>query len=63
LTPGGIDDATTKGRMIPTLATDQYAASIARWFGVNDLLMPTVFPNLANFGTLGPTGTAYLPLI
>ncbi|MDQ6996072.1 MAG: hypothetical protein Q9M82_01250 [Mariprofundus sp.] len=27
---------------------------------VNDLLMPTIFPNLANFGTLGPAGTAYL---
>ncbi len=63
LTPGGPDDATTNGRMIPTVATDQYAASIARWFGVNDQLMPTVFPNLANFGSLGPAGTAYLPLI
>ncbi|MDQ7058181.1 MAG: DUF1501 domain-containing protein [Ghiorsea sp.] len=63
LTPGGIDDASTKGRMIPTIATDQYAASIARWFGVDDALMPNVFPNLANFGTLGATGTAYLPII
>jgi len=64
LTPGGPNDVSNKGRIIPTIATDQYAATIARWFGVSDLLMPTIFPNLANFGLVAPgVGSAYLPLV
>jgi uncharacterized protein (DUF1501 family) len=39
------------GRIIPTTATDQYAATIARWFGVADSDLNTVFPNLQNFST------------
>ena len=37
------------GRLIPGLAVDQYAATLARWFGVSDTLLPQVAPNVANF--------------
>jgi uncharacterized protein (DUF1501 family) len=49
LVPGGPDDAGTNGRWIPTTALDQYAATLASWFGVSDTNLPTIFPNLANF--------------
>jgi uncharacterized protein (DUF1501 family) len=37
------------GRMIPTTSADQYAATLARWFGVDDIDLPTVAPNINNF--------------
>jgi uncharacterized protein (DUF1501 family) len=45
---GGPDDA-SDGRIIPTLAIDQYAATLARWFGVPDAQLGVVAPNLGNF--------------
>ncbi|HRN62535.1 MAG TPA: DUF1501 domain-containing protein [Luteimonas sp.] len=42
-------DAAEGGRMIPTTAVDQYAATLARWFGVADGDLDLVFPNLRNF--------------
>ena len=57
----GADDYSNRGRIIPTTAQDQLNASLCRWFGVDDTLMPTLFPNLANFGaTPGDLSTAYL---
>ena len=47
---GGPDDMGA-GRAVPTTSTDQYAATLARWFGVADADLPTVFPNLVNFAT------------
>lgn len=44
----GVDDSGA-GRMIPTTATDQYAATLARWFGVPDAELGLVFPNLPAF--------------
>jgi uncharacterized protein (DUF1501 family) len=38
------------GRMIPTTSADQYAATLARWFGVDDADLTSVAPNLDNFG-------------
>jgi uncharacterized protein (DUF1501 family) len=38
-----------QGRMIPTTGVDQYAATLARWFGVSDTDLLTVLPNLKNF--------------
>jgi uncharacterized protein (DUF1501 family) len=51
---GGPDDTTNngsngRGRWIPTTASDQYGAALAKWFGVADLNMATVFPNIGNF--------------
>jgi uncharacterized protein (DUF1501 family) len=46
---GGPDDADQNGRFIPTTALDQYAATMATWFGVSAANLPSIFPNLVNF--------------
>lgn len=46
---GGPDDAATEGRWIPTTSVDEYAATLARWFGVDAATLPSVFPNLGRF--------------
>jgi uncharacterized protein (DUF1501 family) len=46
---GGPDDADQNGRWIPTTALDQYAATLATWFGVSAANLSSIFPNLANF--------------
>lgn len=42
---------TGRGRWLPTTSVDQYGATIARWFGIPENELPTVFPNIGNFGT------------
>lgn len=37
------------GRFIPSVSSDQYAATLARWFGVAEEQMPTVAPSIGNF--------------
>jgi uncharacterized protein (DUF1501 family) len=37
------------GRWIPTTAIDQYFATLATWFGVDNSNLATVFPNLSRF--------------
>jgi len=44
-------DDTGYGRWIPSTSVDQYSATLARWFGVPDSELPTLFPNIGNFGT------------
>jgi uncharacterized protein (DUF1501 family) len=39
------------GRLIPTTAVDQYAGTLASWFGLSDSQVREVFPNFANFGS------------
>jgi uncharacterized protein (DUF1501 family) len=46
---GGPDDAGAQGRWIPTIAVDQYAATLSSWFGVSAGALSTVLPNLAAF--------------
>lgn len=45
----GSDDDVGGGRFIPTTSADQYAATLARWFGIDDIDLPTVAPNIGNF--------------
>jgi uncharacterized protein (DUF1501 family) len=47
---GGINDV-SGGRMIPTTSSDQYAATLAKWFGVTDAQLPQVAPSIGNFTT------------
>ena len=60
LTFAGPDDAdsgtSARGRWIPTTSVDQYAAVLARWYGLpqDTATLATVFPNLANFVGTSP---------
>lgn len=38
-----------RGRWIPTTSVEQYAATLARWYGLPENQMSEVFPNLNNF--------------
>ena len=51
----GPDDASDLGRWIPTIAVDQFAATLATWFGADATALATVLPNLSAFtpSTLG----------
>jgi uncharacterized protein (DUF1501 family) len=46
---GGPDDEGAQGRWIPTIAVDQYAATLASWFGADATALAAVLPNLAAF--------------
>ncbi len=38
------------GRLLPSTAVDQYAATLARWFGVANTELAGVLPRIGNFG-------------
>jgi uncharacterized protein (DUF1501 family) len=42
-------DDTNGGRWIPTTATEQYAATLARWFGLSATEVSATFPTLSRF--------------
>lgn len=48
----GPDDCGSRGVLIPSTSTEQYGATLARWMGVSDTDLPSVFGNLSNFGSL-----------
>lgn len=50
---GGADDGDPagNGRLVPTMASDQVAATLAVWLGLPTARIVDVFPNLANFTT------------
>ncbi len=43
-------NANARGRWIPTTSVEQYAATLARWYGLPENQMSSVFPNINNFG-------------
>ncbi len=45
----GPNDVTAEGRWLPSTAVDQYAATLATWFGLGQADLATVLPTLANF--------------
>jgi uncharacterized protein (DUF1501 family) len=47
-------DHVGQGRLLPTTSVDQYAATLATWFGVEASEMAGVLPNISRFG--GTTG-------
>ncbi len=57
LTMNGPDDADNgtgaRGRWIPTTSVEQYAATLARWYGLPEANMSSVFPNYNNFLSAG----------
>ena len=48
LANNGPDDI-GQGRLIPTMSVEQYAATLASWFGVSAGNLSTVLPNIGNF--------------
>ena len=54
LTANGPDDTdeggNARGRWIPTVAIDQYGATLASWVGVSNADLAAVFPNIGRFG-------------
>jgi len=48
---GGPSDTDTRGRWIPTVSVEQYAATLAAWYGVSAADMPLVFPNIGRFSS------------
>lgn len=49
LQTGGPDDTGNRGAWIPTTSTDEFASTLARWFGVSAADMPLVLPNIGRF--------------
>lgn len=47
--PDDVNTANGRGRFIPTTSVDEYAATLAKWFGVTGTDLHTVFPNLSRF--------------
>jgi uncharacterized protein (DUF1501 family) len=48
---GGKDDCDEEkeGRFVPTIATDQYGATLLNWLGISSQGIARAFPNLGNF--------------
>ena len=45
------NDEVGSGRLLPTTSVDQFAATLARWFGVSASDMSLVLPNIGNFAS------------
>jgi uncharacterized protein (DUF1501 family) len=55
LVKGAGDDADSgtgaRGRWIPSTSVEQYAATLARWYGLDPAQLSQVFPNINNFAS------------
>jgi uncharacterized protein (DUF1501 family) len=55
MTPGGPDDtdggSSPRGRWIPTTSIEQYAATLATWYGLSTADLTAVFPLIGHFST------------
>jgi uncharacterized protein (DUF1501 family) len=49
LQSGGPSDVGARGSWLPSSSTDEYSATLAKWFGVNSAEMPMVLPNIGRF--------------
>ncbi|KGE04178.1 DUF1501 domain-containing protein [Pseudohaliea rubra] len=52
----GHDQDAGGGRLIPTIAVDQYAAALGIWLGLSQAAVSEALPNLANFSSQPLTG-------
>jgi len=43
------DDQVGQGRLLPSTSVDQFAATLARWFGCSAGELPGILPNVGNF--------------
>jgi uncharacterized protein (DUF1501 family) len=53
----GPDDASDLGRWIPTIAVDQFAATLSTWFGADAAALAGILPNLSAFS---PTALGFI---
>ena len=51
LDPDAPDFTDERGRMIPRVSVEEYAATLGRWFGLDDAAVNTVLPNLSRMRT------------
>jgi uncharacterized protein (DUF1501 family) len=42
-------DCLSRGQMIPSVSSDQYSATLAKWLGVDSCDIGTIFPYVGNF--------------
>jgi uncharacterized protein (DUF1501 family) len=42
-----------QGRLLPSTSVDQYAATLAKWFGVANAELAGILPNIGHFGGTG----------
>jgi len=45
------DDQVGQGRLLPSTGVDQFAATLARWFGCSAAELPGILPNIGNYST------------
>lgn len=50
---------TGDGAMIPVVSVSSYAATMGRWFGLSDIELKGIFPNLYSLGT-SPTNVGFM---
>ncbi len=52
----GLNDGEQQGRWIPGASVEQYAATLLRWWGLDEAKLDAALPNLRNFGAARDMG-------